>query len=261
MNYKESVCNLVNIRVKVDVREKIGGLVILDNVEKMMNWKKKSNKISVENKNKPITDKLGWVNTDVLYSFLGIYILGLLAYYPDKYYLTKGGYTVNEVGYDKKLYSKNHLVNTYSENKDLNSDPFLKRYIELYFSIGNVIPIWPGGNSHRGTTGIYDIPEIYFNKHSKWTKALKIIYSNAELDLVLETDVFFNVVKGYGYKCSNSLLNFKNIKELLASIGQEKYSRDIRIFVYQKYLQRIIGIIKTRETLIEEWIERYNKIE
>lgn len=39
----------------------------------------------------------------------------------------------------------------------------LQKLIDKYETIGNVIPVWPGANVHRGQFGCYDCPDIYFN--------------------------------------------------------------------------------------------------
>lgn len=38
----------------------------------------------------------------------------------------------------------------------------LKDFLSVYNSIGNIIPIWPGGNESRDKFGCYDLPELYF---------------------------------------------------------------------------------------------------
>lgn len=133
----------------------------------------------VETEHKKTTDRLGWKWSDVLYSFLGVYVVGLKIYCSE-----------NESGNLKKIWSKEYsigihqheysrkfileFVNYYSakdkDNKiknDINELKELKEindFISVYSSIGNVFPIWPGGNEHRGKNGCYDIPDIYFNK-------------------------------------------------------------------------------------------------
>lgn len=55
-----------------------------------------------------------------------------------------------------------------SKNKEfvlLNNSPELLDFLKLYYSIGNVIPMWPGGNEVRGKKGIYDLPELFFNMY------------------------------------------------------------------------------------------------
>lgn len=228
----------------------------IDTVEKILEWKTNDSKEdTVEFKNKTVTDRFGWRNTDVLYSFLGIYVLGLLAYYPDEYYLSNTKYTVKNDN-TNYVYKTDYIKNSYLKYSELNEDPFLKMFIGKYFTIGNVIPIWPGGNSDRGTTSIYDIPEIYLKKYPEWTEALVRIYNNAEINCVIDTTLFFNTVKRYSYECNEPLLKFDDIRELLTSIEKAEYSRDVRIYVYQLYLQRIIGIIETRETALNQWINK-----
>ncbi len=57
----------------------------------------------------------------------------------------------------------------------------LNSYMEIsilpkYFDVGNVIPIWPGGNENKGKTkGCFDIQELYFAKYYDWFKALFVL--------------------------------------------------------------------------------------
>lgn len=132
---------------------------------------------TVEMEHKKATDKLGWKWSDVLYSFLGVYVVGLKIYCSE-----------NECGNLKKIWSKEYsvgirqheyswkfildFVNYYSAKdkdneikKDINDlNGEITNFIDVYKSIGNIFPIWPGGNEHRGKNGCYDIPDIYFNK-------------------------------------------------------------------------------------------------
>lgn len=38
----------------------------------------------------------------------------------------------------------------------------LHEFIQVYETLGNLIPVWPGANSHRGVFGVYDLADLYF---------------------------------------------------------------------------------------------------
>ena len=47
--------------------------------------------------------------------------------------------------------------------------------VKAYFDVGNLIPIWPGGNKYKGNQnhGFMDIPELFFHKYPIWFDLLK----------------------------------------------------------------------------------------
>lgn len=59
----------------------------MKSVEEFMLWKDASNKSakSIEETYEKETDSLGWLYSDVLYSFFGIYTLGIYVYYPHEF--------------------------------------------------------------------------------------------------------------------------------------------------------------------------------
>lgn len=146
-------------------------------VDKILN-----SKVSLEKDYRKETHKLGWGNyTDVLYSFLGVFVVGLKVYCGSKEYANLKEILAKEIqiSVHQIEYSWNFVttfVKHYSEkdkdNKikiavdELKNLKEMKEFINVYSSIGNVYPIWPGGNEHKGTgtNGCYDIPDIYFNK-------------------------------------------------------------------------------------------------
>ncbi|MCM1087793.1 MAG: hypothetical protein NC419_06525 [Muribaculaceae bacterium] len=115
-----------------------------------------------------ITDRKGqhikWCYTDVLYSFKSMYLLGIKAFYPElvevcgQTFRPANGASTRELAYNKKF-----LLNYVDKCDCLNGYSKLEEFIELYETIGNVIPVWPGANVHRGQFGCYDCPDIYFN--------------------------------------------------------------------------------------------------
>lgn len=127
--------------------------LILDRIESSVN---------VEHKYIDFTRENGWSYSDVLYSFKGIYTLGINVFYPELVELR--GRIIRPKGDSKRLvYSQAYLEANYSRFEKLNSLEELKRLIKKYEEIGNIIPIWPGGNVHRGQFQCYDIPNVYFN--------------------------------------------------------------------------------------------------
>ena len=98
--------------------------------------------------------------------------------------------------------------------------------MEVYYSIGNIISIWPGGNENRGKFGCYDLPEFYFSKDKikPWFDFLDYKY-----DINLKT---------YIDKKNRGGLNFGE--------GISKFLDDIDVKKYQSYLSQITKIIKKR---------------
>lgn len=118
--------------------------------------------VNVEHKYIDFTRKNGWNYSDVLYSFKGIYTLGINVFYPELVELR--GRIIRPKGEGRRLvYSQAYLEANYSRFKKLNSLTELKFFIDKYEEIGNIIPIRPGGNVHRGQFQCYDIPNVYFN--------------------------------------------------------------------------------------------------
>lgn len=123
-------------------------------------------KVSLEKHFQKKTDKLGWDYTDVLYSFLGVYTIGLNVFNKQNFECT--GIIIRPKPREnnrQQAYNYEFISAHYNQlNKDLNGLKEMKEFIEVYQTIGNIIPIWPGGNVHRGQNQCYDIPDIYFNK-------------------------------------------------------------------------------------------------
>lgn len=139
-------------------------------------------KFSLEKYYREKTNKLGWGDyTDVLYSFLGVFVVGLKVYCGSNEYANLKKILAKEIqiSVHQIEYSWNFIrafVKHYSEKDNNNKIKIavdelknlkeMKEFTNVYGSIGNVFPIWPGGNEHKGTgtNGCYDIPDIYFNK-------------------------------------------------------------------------------------------------
>lgn len=139
-----------------------------------------------------------WEYKDVLYSFVGIYTIGLWVYYPKDFEATN--YTIRNKD-TKKYVTVDFLKDNYKEYGELNSLEELQNFIKLYTSVGNIIPVWPGANVHKGRSFCFDIPDIYFKKHSKWTNALIKMTDFSFLDGVLnsiysaDTKEFLNIFR------------------------------------------------------------------
>lgn len=134
-------------------------------------------KVSVEEKNKEITNELWgevihdsqdneikWCYTDVLYSFKSMYLLGIKAFYPKLVEVC--GMTLRPANRTSKralAYSGEFLLSCVDRCGKLNDYVKLQEFIDVYEMIGNVIPVWPGANVHRGQFGCYDCPDVYFN--------------------------------------------------------------------------------------------------
>lgn len=110
----------------------------------------------------------------------------------------------------------------------------MKNFLNVYTSIGNVFPIWPGGNQHRGTSGCYDIPDIYFNNDD-------IVNYSEHFFNTYCTNNFMERIR-YGKYCTltlSSLLNF-NREE------------------YRNFLIHIHDTICEREEKINNILELYS---
>lgn len=231
-------------------REILKRIAEVATVEDIFWWKNLSDKrFSVEILNKEKIEKLEWDDTDVLYSFLGIYLIGVLAYYPHNFHKTK--YKIHNSA-NENMYSLERLTKQYDTFSDLNNNPQLKRFIKKYFSIGNIIPVWPGANENRGKSYMFDIPDIYFNKNELWTKILMEIYKNSYLGNVINGKVMYE--GDVQYIINPPIYNFNSTPDFLESIANEKYSLDVRICLYSKWIERIVGIIQDREDNINKWL-------
>lgn len=241
--------------------------IAFNSVEEWFCWKldynflktknlKKINYPSVESANlslttvdKTVSHSLKWDNTDVLYSFLLMYYLGLKVIDPeffDKLFKMRKDTMRNP---RLQPFSSCFLFecSRYKEFQELNECEEIKQFLELYFSIGNVIPIWPGGNEARGKMGIYDIPELFFNKYPKWTEELKRQYTNSHLDIVVNNKLFLvSHEKENGWNIKGYKGAFSNLKEFITLIEKDKN-------FYFDYLRRRNKIIKLREqSLLDE---------
>lgn len=229
-------------------------------IDDMLRWKLDASKCreleiqsishySVEKENAGNCAKLGWKqSTDVLYSFLLPYLLGLQIVNGTRFLEIK-----EQVKDNRKLdrLNNNSPILIYECSKDDTFKDFNERvewteFINLYFSIGNVIPIWPGGNEARGKAGIYDIPELFFAEHKVWTDTLVNMYKNAYMDEIIKNDLFFvhHTKEGIRYSIRGS-------EEVTASKSRlfEMMKDDPQI--YFDYLKHRNDLIKYRKERLE----------
>ena len=183
----------------------------------------KSQKGSVEEKyiNNPIIAK--WDKLDTLYSFIGIYTIGIYVFYPEK--CNRTDYQIRKKE-DNKFFSTEYLSENYKKYSKLNKVIEDSGFISVYDSIGNVIPIWPGGNTDRGTRAqCFDIPEIYFcYKNPKWFDILCLNYPKANIHLI-DVEEFT-----------------KDTKSFLDSMNEESY---------KMYLSHVVEVIRRRKEMLQ----------
>ena len=99
----------------------------------------------------------------MLYSFIGIYQIGLFVFYPDKCKRTK--YTIKDK--TNQFLSTDYLKERFAQFKKLNEVIIDSQFIQHIDSVGNVIPIWPGGNIDRGARAYCLIFPIFILKGMK----------------------------------------------------------------------------------------------
>lgn len=239
----------------------------LNSVEEWFRWKLSEevlkkyelNKIkykSVEEENRDLAKVLGWKGEiDVLYSFLLLYKLGLQVVNETRFKQIKTE-VKNKWGIQRLNESCPEFIFICSQDAaytDFNNCPEIVKFVKLYFSIGNVIPIWPGGNEARGKKGVYDMPEFFFNKDDIWTKTLIEEYKNIHLDSIINNDKFLvcrqkestgYTIKGY----SGIFKDIREFKKLIMSNNQ----------IYFDYLIRRNNVIIKREEQLNKYIKDKN---
>lgn len=206
-------------------------------------------KKSVEKCFKDEINKLKWNYSDVLYSFLGVYVIGLYVFDKESKEnhfrkSEKGVILLNDS--TQRLYSNKFIIeNKYYENEineSLNKLDELQNFLDKYYSIGNLIPIWPGGNENRGKFGCYDLPEFYFSneKITPWINFLENNY-NAYLNPIIEHKKIILNTGEKEYCFSKGISNFLDI---------------INIDMYKNYLKEITNIIEIREKYFDKYLKK-----
>ena len=211
-------------------------------VDEFLQWKSSSQKGIEEIYAQVTLNDLGWGNTDVMYSFLGIYAIGVWVYNKDKFRVTN--YYIKENGKRQSIYSYDFIKKIQNDDsydlKELNEK--FRDFIEVYSSLGNVMPIWPGGNKEKGKTqGCFDIPELYFNKHYEWFLALRQIYRN---------NICFD---GIINKRTPQKQCYRSLQDFLKTVETPEK--------YEELLDKVVSNIKTREKEVNNFIELRRSME
>lgn len=212
----------------------------LETVKDFFVWRNNPGK-NVEKLNIKKTKYLGWKNTDVLYSFLGIYAIGVWVYNKEKFRNTD--YMIFCKNSQQRIYSEKFLreiqTSTDYELNELNKQS--EKLLRIYSLLGNVIPMWPGGNVAKGkaNNGCFDIPERYFNLYYDWFLALRRIY---------KTNIFLDGIINMGTPKQNK---YKDLTMFLESVNTpEKYI---------KFIDDICHNIETRNDKLNYWINEKSK--
>lgn len=229
------------IKKEINMKKKIP-----NNVVEFLEWKNEKNFTDlkrVEEMNSKYENICGGSKqVDVLYSFLGIYAIGVWVYNKDKpemFKIEKNKIKVspnNDGKFNQILASKNFLLSLQYKNdiplevEKLNSvmSPFIKNY----FKVGNLIPIWPGGNTLKGNqnNGYMDIPEIFFTEFYDWYKIL-----------FKEPNAFLTEFDKYLEENKSTMKNLESFLERICS--EESYS---------SYIKNINLVIEKRTEEIEK---------
>lgn len=206
-------------------------------VKEILEWKNGIIKypISVElyENNKFYTEICGGTKqTDVLFSFLGIYAIGVYVYNKDKNIFVVQRNKIKLKGKNQILCSKKYLLdlqsdkNSEMEVEELNKT--IQKLVDVYFDVGNLIPMWPGGNMLKGNqnNGYMDIPELFFHEYEYWFDILtKYTYSFLEH--------MIDRVKEERFECLNVYLDSLDIRQ------------------YKEYIDEITEIISYRNNKIK----------
>ena len=182
---------------------------------------------------------------DVMYSFMSIYALGIWAYNSDNedFCIADFKRSSSKLFYklDKCLVWNGDYLNRVQGNDQivgkLNNNPDMLHFARHYFSLGNLMPIWPGGNVPKGdqNNSFFDIPELYFHYHRTWFDVIKRGFENVFLD-----DLFTEVGATYDH----------GLKDFFNSVHSEE--------TYNAFLHHVVTVIKTREEKIRKWMSDNN---
>lgn len=128
----------------------------------------------------------------------------------------------------QRLYSGTYLLEHFEEFKELNNLKELRDFIHIYESLGNLIPVWPGANSHRGVFGVYDLADLYFYD-SKIEELGRLYYKNFHS----ENSVYS--ISRFCFEKSNTPYKLQDF----LSMNHEEYKR---------FLKHIVEVIKNRNS-------------
>ena len=197
---------------------------------------------TLEKKYKEKTKALGWGNfTDVLYSFLGIFALGVYildSNNENKKYSVGNDQVIRIIGTKgQRLYTNKYIQEHFSEFSELAGEEEIVKFAKVYDSIGNIIPIWPGGNEFKGKSPCYDIPDIFFQEFMPMEK----LYVEQILKLNLKSVALTRFdIGSTPYVCT--------VKDIL---NYEKND-------YLKFVQHVVDEIELRTKEIDELMYNIN---
>lgn len=215
-------------------------------VKEILEWKNGINKenwpTSIEKLNYNYTNKCGGCDmTDVLFSFLGIYAIGVWVFNKNidgLFKIEKNKIKTlkeeNSKCHKQILCSKKFLLRLQNEEvnniKVDNLNKCLEGFVGNYFNVGNLIPMWPGGNNLKGNQnkGFLDIPELFFRKYLYWYEKLNE-HPQAWLTKMNE-------------QVNNT--RFDSLESFLGSIDSEEE--------YINYIKNAVGIIEYRTERINQ---------
>lgn len=206
-----------------------------DEINEWFEWKNssiKSKKIeSIEEKFNDYTNICGGEKeTDVLYNILYLYAIGL--YIQAKQEKNSNDYSVStRIQKGRKYLASLNYIN---KNRNKIIDKILNPLAKVYFSYGNLTPMWPGGNTLKGNgnNGYYDNPDIFFRKYKKWFRILK----NQDYAFL---DMFEDRITDENYESLQSFVNSIN---------------DLRQF--RTYIDGVVEIIEDRTKKIGNYLNK-----
>lgn len=202
---------------------------------------------AVEKTHKDNIKKLHWGDfVDVLYSFVGIISLGLYIKNKGKYDIWNNGkiaYRIKPKGQKvQQLGTINNLNRLLDDNDsemlELLNNEYIIEFAKVYDSVGNLIPIWPGGNEFKGKAIIngkyaYDIPNIFFKEYGVMQKMyLEKVLNISVKDAALERFL------------SNKSVLIESVEQIQAFDENEYYS----------FIKMIVEEIKTRSEELKKKI-------
>ena len=204
---------------------------MVNTIESYFQWKTNSKEPAIEKKYEKHKIISQWERTDVLYSFIGIYQIGIYVFYPDK--CKRTDYTIEkDVG---EYFSLDYLKEEFKKYEKLNKTIIDSKFIQYIDSLGNVTPIWPGGNTDKGKRSYcFDIPDIYFKRYEKWFLAMKQLYPNSCLDGIIDNE-----------------FSTDNTKIFLDNMNQD---------TYPKFLKHVVEVITKREKYLKIYSMSFAKL-
>ena len=126
-------------------------------------------------------------------------------------------------------YSEDFILSCVDKCRELNNYQGLQQFIDVCETVGNVIPVWPGGNVYRGQFCCYDCPDIYFNNEKIRDHALAFYNKYSNSYMCGDDAIIAGIYKNMSVK---SLINMDKDE-------------------YENYIEHAINVIKWRTEKIE----------